>query len=122
MAEVYKRLKRELIHKGAVIDYYKDYVQIPNGNVAEWDFIKHKGAAAVVPVRKALSLRERMVRAVVDSYIGYQVLFIHRIFLPLLTVIQRLPFVDSTFCILLSYTVASSNALAKALNIASMIW
>ena len=52
MAEVYKRLKRELIHKGAVIDYYKDYVQIPNGNVAEWDFIKHKGAAAVVPVTK----------------------------------------------------------------------
>ena len=52
MAEVYKRLKRELIHKGAVIGYYKDYVQIPNGNVAEWDFIKHKGAAAVVPVTK----------------------------------------------------------------------
>lgn len=45
-----KRLKRELVHKGAIIDLYCDYVQIPNGNVAKWDYIHHKGAAAVVPV------------------------------------------------------------------------
>ena len=32
------------------IDFYKDTVQVPNGNVVEWDFIGHKGAAAVVPV------------------------------------------------------------------------
>ena len=25
-------------------------MQIPNGNIAKWDFIKHKGAAAVVPI------------------------------------------------------------------------
>ncbi|SCP95215.1 NUDIX domain-containing protein [Anaerobium acetethylicum] len=49
MAEL-KRLKRELIHKGSIIDLYKDYVEIPNGNIAEWDFIGHKGAAAIVPV------------------------------------------------------------------------
>ncbi|SFR98785.1 NUDIX hydrolase [Anaeromicropila populeti] len=48
--EEYKRLKRELIHKGKIIDYYCDYMQIPNGTVAEWDFINHKGAAAIVPV------------------------------------------------------------------------
>ncbi|WP_099468490.1 NUDIX hydrolase [Konateibacter massiliensis] len=50
MAEKYTRIKRELVHSGKIIDLYKDYVEIPNGTVAEWDFIGHKGAAAVVPV------------------------------------------------------------------------
>lgn len=50
--EQVKRLKRELIAKGHIFDYYHDTVQIPNGNVAVWDFIGHKGAAAVVPVRE----------------------------------------------------------------------
>ncbi|MCI8528337.1 MAG: NUDIX hydrolase [Lachnospiraceae bacterium] len=48
--EEYKRLKRELVAKGAIIDYYQDTMQIPNGNVAKWDLIDHKGAAAVVAV------------------------------------------------------------------------
>ncbi len=50
MAEEFKRLKRELVAKGHIIDYYHDTMQIPNGNIAEWDFIKHRGAAAIVPV------------------------------------------------------------------------
>jgi len=50
--EEYKRLKRELVAKGAIIDYYQDTMQIPNGNVAKWDLIDHKGAAAVVAVRE----------------------------------------------------------------------
>lgn len=50
MAE-YKRLERTLIAKGAILDYYQDTMQIPNGNVAKWDLIDHKGAAAVVAVR-----------------------------------------------------------------------
>lgn len=50
--EEIKRLKRELVAKGHIIDYYRDTMQIPNGNVAEWDFIEHKGAAAVVAVRE----------------------------------------------------------------------
>ena len=48
--EEYKRLSRELVAHGAIIDYYQDTMQIPNGNIAKWDFIKHKGAAAVVPI------------------------------------------------------------------------
>ena len=48
----FKRLNRELIAKGAIIDYYQDVMQIPNGNTARWDFIEHKGAAAVVAVRE----------------------------------------------------------------------
>lgn len=50
--EEYKRLKRELIAKGTIIDYYQDTMQIPNGNTARWDLIDHKGAAAVVAVRE----------------------------------------------------------------------
>ena len=50
--EEFKRIKRELIVKGAIIDYYQDTMQIPNGNVAKWDLIDHKGAAAVVAVRQ----------------------------------------------------------------------
>lgn len=45
-----ERLNRELVHEGAIINIYKDTVKVQNGNVAEWDFIGHKGAAAVVPV------------------------------------------------------------------------
>jgi len=44
------RLSRDLIKKGSIIEYYEDTMQIPNGNVVKWDFIKHNGAAAVVPV------------------------------------------------------------------------
>ncbi|MCH5260294.1 MAG: NUDIX hydrolase [Lachnospiraceae bacterium] len=47
----YERIDRELIHKGAIIDYYQDTIKIPNGNIAKWDYIKHKGAAAVVAVK-----------------------------------------------------------------------
>lgn len=53
MMEKVERLKRELVHKGKIIDIYCDTVKIPkNGNIAKWDFIGHKGAAAVVPVTK----------------------------------------------------------------------
>ncbi|MCM1144016.1 MAG: NUDIX hydrolase [Blautia sp.] len=50
--EKFERLKRTLVHKGAIIDYYQDTVKVPNGNVVTWDFIGHKGAAAVVPVNQ----------------------------------------------------------------------
>lgn len=50
--EEFKRIKRELVAKGAIIDYYQDTMSIPNGNVAKWDLIDHKGAAAVVAVRE----------------------------------------------------------------------
>lgn len=52
MSIEFKRLDRELIYKGSIIDYYKDTIQVPNGNIVKWDFIDHKGAAAIVPVTK----------------------------------------------------------------------
>ena len=48
--EEFKRLSRDLVQRGAIIDYYQDTIQVPNGNIVKWDFIKHNGAAAVVPV------------------------------------------------------------------------
>lgn len=47
-----ERLGRNLIAKGAIISYYQDDVKIPNGHVAQYDFIGHQGAAAVLPVTK----------------------------------------------------------------------
>lgn len=50
--EKYERLNRELVYKGVIIDFYQDTVKVPNGNVVKWDFIGHKGAAAVVAVNE----------------------------------------------------------------------
>lgn len=69
MAEEFKRLSRDLVHKGTIIDYYQDTVQVPNGNVVKWDFIGHKGAAAVVPVRDdGKILMVRQFRNALDRY------------------------------------------------------
>ncbi len=69
MSEEFKRLSRDLVHKGAIIDYYQDTVQVPNGNVVKWDFIGHKGAAAVVPVREdGKILMVRQYRNALDRY------------------------------------------------------
>lgn len=48
-----KRMKRELLRKGTILDIYTDTMLLPNGKTEEWDFISHRmGAAAVVPVRE----------------------------------------------------------------------
>ena len=67
--EEFKRLSRDLVQKGAIIDYYQDTVLVPNGNIARWDFIKHKGAAAVVPVDdKGRLIMVRQYRNALDRY------------------------------------------------------
>ncbi len=69
MNEEFKRLNRELIYKGSIIDYYKDTIQVPNGNIVKWDFIGHKGAAAVVAVREdGKLLMVRQYRNALDRY------------------------------------------------------
>ena len=50
MSEEIKRVKRELMYEGTILKIYKDHMQFENGNTAEWDFIHHDGAAAVVPI------------------------------------------------------------------------
>lgn len=46
----FERLDRKLIAHGHIFDYYEDTLFIPNGNIAKWDLILKKSAAAVVPV------------------------------------------------------------------------
>ena len=46
----YKRLSRTLVSKGAIIDYYRDEILVPNGNRGMWDHIEHKGAAAALAI------------------------------------------------------------------------
>ncbi len=65
----FERQKRVLSKKGHIIDLYTDYVKTPNGTVAEWDFIKHKGAAAVIPVKEdGKILMVRQWRNALDRY------------------------------------------------------
>ncbi len=45
-----ERLNRKLIYQGKIIGVYQDTIKLPDGKVVEYDFIKHNGAAAVVPV------------------------------------------------------------------------
>ena len=46
-----KRIGRDLVYQGTILDFYEDKILTPNGKVVTWDFIGHKGAAAVVPVK-----------------------------------------------------------------------
>ncbi len=48
----HKRLQRNLIYKGHIVNVYEDTMQLPDGRTAKWDFIEHKGAAAIIPVDK----------------------------------------------------------------------
>lgn len=67
--EEYRRIDRKLVKKGSIIDYYRDTIQIPNGNTAEWDYIDHNGAAAVVAVRDdGKLLMVRQYRNALDRY------------------------------------------------------
>lgn len=67
--EEFKRLSRDLVAHGAILDYYQDTIQVPNGNIAKWDFIKHNGAAAVVPVdEKGRLIMVRQYRNALDRY------------------------------------------------------
>lgn len=46
----YEKIEQRLIHQGKVVGFYEDIVKLPSGKTVVWDLVKHKGAAAVVPV------------------------------------------------------------------------
>lgn len=69
MSEEIKRIKRELVQEGSIIDYYKDHMQLPDGKIQKWDFVKHKGAAGVLAVTKeGKILMVRQYRNALDRY------------------------------------------------------
>ena len=52
MNQQIKRIRRTLRYQGAIVDFYTDHMELPNGHTADWDYIEHrKGAAAVVAVQ-----------------------------------------------------------------------
>ncbi len=69
MLERTERIGRELVHSGAVVDFYRDTIKLPDGRTEYFDFIKHKGAAAVVPVLPdGRILMVRQYRNALDAY------------------------------------------------------
>ena len=45
-----KRIDRKLVRKCHVFDLYEDTIITPEGHTAKWDFLKHDGAACIIPV------------------------------------------------------------------------
>lgn len=45
-----KRLSGELIYDGKIVHLYKDKIELPDGKTSYREYIKHLGAACVVPV------------------------------------------------------------------------
>jgi ADP-ribose pyrophosphatase len=65
----YKRIKRDLVHKGRIIDYYSDTIEIEGGKITNFDFIKHRGASAMIPVdQDGNILMVRQYRNAIDQY------------------------------------------------------
>lgn len=65
----YKRLNRDLVHKGRIIDYYSDTIEIDGGKITTFDFINHKGASAIIPIdQNGNILMVRQYRNAVDQY------------------------------------------------------
>lgn len=64
-----KRLNRQLVHKAKIFDLYQDTVQVTPDKTDIWDFIYHKGAAAVLPVMEdGKLLMVRQYREAIDRY------------------------------------------------------
>ena len=70
MGQDIKRVRRERMYQGTVVDVYRDYMQFSNGNTEEWDYIHHRGAAAVLPVLDdGRLLMVRQYRNALEKYI-----------------------------------------------------
>ncbi len=48
--EPFKRINRDIVYEGAILQFCEDEIITPKGNKVKWDYLKHKGAAAVIPV------------------------------------------------------------------------
>ncbi len=49
--EQIRRIKREILARGAITTYCRDTMLLPDGKTADWDLVDHNGAAAIVAVR-----------------------------------------------------------------------
>ena len=58
MDQQVKRVKRELIKHGAILDMYEDTMELPDGKQETWDFISHRKGAAL-PARQGAAAGSR---------------------------------------------------------------
>ncbi|MCR5419658.1 MAG: NUDIX hydrolase [Lachnospiraceae bacterium] len=64
-----ERINRTLKYKGSILEIYSDTMKLPDGRTEEFDFIKHKGAAAVIPVMEdGRILMVKQFRNALDRY------------------------------------------------------
>ena len=64
-----ERIERNLMYRGAILEIYRDTMRLPDGRSEYFDFVKHKGAAAVVPVLEdGRILMVRQYRNAIDDY------------------------------------------------------
>ncbi len=69
MSEQIRRIKRELKFKGKILEFYQDTMEINGDHTVVWDFLSHKGAAAVVPVTEdGKILMVKQFRNALDRY------------------------------------------------------
>lgn len=67
--EPLERIDRKLVKKCNIIELYADTIKSPDGTIQEYDFIKHKGAAAVLPVTdKGTILMVKQYRNALDRF------------------------------------------------------
>ncbi len=63
-----KQIASELLYDGKVVHLYKDTVELPDGNAAIREYVRHIGAVCVVPVTdEGEVLLERQYRYAVDK-------------------------------------------------------
>ncbi len=48
MDNEYKKINHKLVYKGHIVDFYEDRIKLANDNIADWDYIQHNGASAIV--------------------------------------------------------------------------
>ena len=67
--EKFKRINREKVYDGAILEFCKDEIITPEGKKVYWDFLQHKGAAAVIPVMSdGRIIMVRQWRNAIDKY------------------------------------------------------
>ncbi len=65
----YTRVDRKLVKKARIFDMYEDTIILPDGREAIYDYLEHKGAAAVIPVLEdGRILMVRQFRNALDRY------------------------------------------------------
>lgn len=47
-----KKISSKKVYECPILDLYEDQVEVPNGNIAQRVYVKHKGAACILPITK----------------------------------------------------------------------